>query len=125
MKALLVLVAMKDENLEKTLRKIFADVRSSGAKKVLINVISQQPFHKVVDYIREPMLDNIDIGYELFLWKREDMAKVVEENSKKEFDGVLLYCDNENRSLIEKLFSQLPNNTRANLLKDNCRNPSV
>lgn len=125
MKALLVLVAMKDENLEKTFRKIFADVRSGGAKKVFINVISQQPFHKVVDYIREPMLDNIDIGYELFLWKREDIAKVVEENSKKEFDGVLLYCDNENRSLIEKLFSQLPNNTRANLLKDNCRNPSV
>ncbi|MFP3197659.1 MAG: DUF5751 family protein [Sulfolobaceae archaeon] len=125
MKALLVLVAMKDENLEKTFRKIFADVRSSGAKKVLINVISQQPFHKVVDYIREPMLDNIDIGYELFLWKREDMAKVVEENSKKEFEGVLLYCDNENRSLIEKLFSQLPNNIRVNLLKDNCRNPSV
>jgi len=125
MKALLVLVAMKDENLEKTFRKILADVRLSGAKKVLINVISQQPFHKVVDYIREPMLDNIDIGYELFLWKKEDMAKVVEENSKKEFDGVLLYCDSENRGLIEKLFSQLPNNTRANLLKDNCRNPSV
>jgi len=125
MKTLLVLVAMKDENLEKTFRKIFADVRSSGGKKAYINVISEQPFHLVVEYIRGPMLDNIDIGYELFLWKRDDIAKVVEENSKKEFDGVLLYCDSENRILIEKIFSQLPSSIRANLLKDNCRNPSV
>ncbi|BCU68989.1 DUF5751 family protein [Stygiolobus caldivivus] len=124
MKTVIALVAMGNENLEKTFRKLFSDARSSGSKKVIINVISDQPFHKVVDHIREAMLDNIDIGYELFLWKKDETEKVLEKTAEMQVEGVLLYCDTENRNIIEKIFSQLPNKIRANLLKDNCRNPS-
>mgnify|MGYP001772514054 CR=1 FL=1 len=122
MKTILALVATKDENLEKTFRKIFSDVRVSGSRKVIINVISDDPFHKIVDHVREAILDNIDIGYELFVWKKDEISKIVEKSDN--VDGLLLYCDPENRSIIEKVYSQLPNKAKANLIKDNCRNPT-
>ena len=121
MPQLLALISSNPENLENIFRKVFVDTRASGYKKIVINVISNIPFHELVSYIREAILDNIDIGYELYLWSKDDVGKILDLLSKNSFDGVLLYCDSENKNMIEKVFETFPNKLKAGLIKDYCR----
>jgi len=121
MPQLLALISSNPENLENILRKVFTDTRASGHKKIIINVVSNIPYHELVSYVREAILDNIDIGYELYLWNKDDTSKILNLLSKNSFDGVLLYCDNENKSTVERIFETFPNQLKASLIKDYCR----
>jgi len=121
MPQLLALISSNPENLENIFRKVFTDTRASGHKKIIINVVSDIPYHELVSYVREAILDNIDIGYELYLWNKDDTSKILNLLSKNSFDGVLLYCDNENKSTVERIFETFPNQLKASLIKDYCR----
>ncbi|MDT7875204.1 MAG: DUF5751 family protein [Sulfolobaceae archaeon] len=121
MPQLLALISSNPENLENIFRKVFTDTRASGHKKIIINVVSNIPYHELVSYVREAILDNIDIGYELYLWNKDDTSKILNLLSKNSFDGVLLYCDNENKSTVERIFETFPNQLKASLIKDYCR----
>ncbi|MFP3064137.1 MAG: DUF5751 family protein [Sulfolobus sp.] len=121
MPQLLALISSNPENLENIFRKVFTDTRASGHKKIIINVVSNIPYHELVSYVREAILDNIDIGYELYLWNKDDTSKILNLLSKNSFDGVLLYCDDENKSTVERIFETFPNQLKASLIKDYCR----
>ena len=123
-KNILTIVSANSENLENYFRKIFADVRSSGSKKTSINVFTDLKYSDLVAIVREALLENIDIGYELYLWKKEEVKKFFDYIGKTELDGLLIYCDDENRVFVSKIIDNLPNNIKTNLIKDYCRRSS-
>lgn len=123
-KNILTIISVNNDNLETYFRKIFTDVRSSGSKKTTINVFSSLQYSELVTLIREALLENIDIGYELYIWKKEDLNSFLDYIKKNELDGLLVYCDDENRNFISKIVENIPNNIKSSLIKDYCKRSS-
>ncbi|BAB65486.1 DUF5751 family protein [Sulfurisphaera tokodaii] len=120
-KNILTLISVNNDNFENYFRKIFLDVRSSGSKKTTINVFTEIQYQELVTLIREALLENIDIGYELFLWKKNEVDIFLKNLEKSEVDGLLVYCDDENKVFMSKIVDNLPTAIKRNLIKDFCR----
>ena len=120
-KNILAIVSANSDTLENYFRKIFIDVRNSGSKKTSINVFTDLKYSDLISVIREALLENIDIGYELYLWKKEEANEFLDYVKKSDIDGLLVYCDDENKAFISKIIENLPNNIKSNLIKDRCR----
>ena len=120
-KNILTIISANSDTLENYFRKIFSDVRSSGSKKTTINVFTDLKYSDLVTIVREALLDNIDVGYELYLWKKDEINKFFDYIRKLDVDGLLIYCDDENRAFVTKIVDNLPNNIKSNLIKDYCK----
>ncbi|BFH73557.1 hypothetical protein SJAV_15010 [Sulfurisphaera javensis] len=120
-KNILTIISVNNDNFESYFRKIFSDVRASGSKKTIINVFTDLQYYELVTLIREALLDNIDIGYELYLWKKDQVDYFFKNLEKQEYDGLLIYCDEENKNYISKIVESLPNSIKRNLIKDSCK----
>ncbi|AAY80348.1 DUF5751 family protein [Sulfolobus acidocaldarius] len=117
------IVNVTSENLDNFFRRVLTDVRKLGSKKVVVNIITDLKFHEVVGYIREAMLDNIDIGYELHLWKRDEVNKMLDKLLEYNIDGILIYCDEETRPIMIKIYDAFPNKIKAMITKNYCVQP--
>jgi len=120
-KNILTIISANSDTLENYFRKIFSDVRSSGSKKTTINIFTDLKYSDLVTIVREALLDNIDVGYELYLWKKDEVNKFFDYIRKLDVDGLLIYCDDENRVFVTKIVDNLPNNIKSNLIKDYCK----
>ncbi|BBL46693.1 MULTISPECIES: DUF5751 family protein [Metallosphaera] len=120
-KAVLVLVQVREETLAEVFRKLMKDARASGFRKVIINVISPLPHWQVLASAREAILDNIDLGLEVYTWKPEDVKKMFEKASQLGVDGLMTYCDEDNKYSMSKLMSSLPDSLKISMIKDNCK----
>ncbi|ARM75162.1 DUF5751 family protein [Acidianus manzaensis] len=118
---IVVLVYVKNEELTEVFRKIFRDVRMQGGKKIIAHVISNSEYWDFFANSREALLDNLDLGLEIFTWKPDQINKILEKMHNTEIKGIITYCDDDNKYQMKKIMESLDNTLKAKILKDNCK----
>lgn len=117
----ITLINVKDEELNEIFRKIFRDVRLVGGKKIIAHVITNSPHWNFFANSREALLDNLDLGLEIFTWKIDDVNKMLEKIKSIDIKGIITYCDEENKYQMKKIIESLDNNLKAKIIRDNCK----
>ncbi|EHP70694.1 MAG: DUF5751 family protein [Metallosphaera yellowstonensis] len=120
-KRLLVLVYVNEEELTETLRRVLRDARTSGFRKVIVNVLSQLPHWQVLANSREAILDNIELGLEIYTVNPEEVASFLERKKYYEADGLSLYCDEGHKYQLNKIIGTLPDSVKVNIVKNSCK----
>ncbi|MEM0122359.1 MAG: DUF5751 family protein [Saccharolobus sp.] len=106
------------------IRKMFKDCRLSGSKKLMINFLSNKiSYPEFVQNARESILDNVDLGIYVYIWKPEEIDQMIRKvlEIQKDIKGFIVYCDNDNKQLIERLSAKIPNSIKAKIIKDYCK----
>ncbi|QGA53501.1 hypothetical protein GFS03_02300 [Sulfolobus sp. E5-1-F] len=122
-KPIVVISSTNAEEIPNFVRTMFKDCRLNGSKKLIINFISSIPYPEFIQNAREALLDNIDLGTYIYIWKPEEvdqMMRKILENSQ-DMKGIIIYCDNDNKRFIEKILPKIPNSIKANIIKDYCK----
>lgn len=120
---IIVISSTRPENIPDLIKYVFRSSRASSGKKVYLHFITDIPFQEFTSYAREPLLDNIDLGVEIFTWKEDEiekMMKVIQEEFSDNV-GIIFYCDEEKRNTIKKISQSIPNSYKVNLVKDMCK----
>ncbi|BBG28194.1 DUF5751 family protein [Sulfuracidifex tepidarius] len=120
---IIVISSTRQDKIPDLIKDVFRSSRASSGKKVYLHYINDIPFHEFTSYAREPLLDNIDLGVEIYTWKEneiEKMFKVINEEFSDNV-GIIFYCDEDKKSLIKKISQSLPNSFKVNLVKDMCK----
>ncbi|QKR00483.1 hypothetical protein GWK48_08955 [Metallosphaera tengchongensis] len=120
-KSLLVFVGAREDTLADLFRKIMKDARTSGFRKIVIDVISDSPHWQVLASVREAILDNIDLGLEVYTWKAEEADRMLKKAEEIRPDGVMTYCDEDNKFFMSRLLSNLSEKLKINIVRDNCK----
>ncbi|AWR96684.1 hypothetical protein DFR86_03345 [Acidianus sulfidivorans JP7] len=118
---IVVIVYTKNEELTEVFRKIFRDAKVHGGKKVIAHVISNSEYWDFFANSREALLDNLDLGLEIFTWKPDEINKMLDKINNTEIKGIITYCDDSNKYQVEKIIGSLDNSLKAKILKDNCK----
>lgn len=113
--------AKLEENTD-LFRLLLREVRALKGKKVIVHVLEDVEYWDFLASAREAILDNIDLGLEIYVWKTNDfdkmLKKVQEENNIK---GIITVCGEENKYALRKMLDRLSNSIKANMLKDLCK----
>ncbi len=120
---IIVISSSSNDKIPDMIKEIFRSSRASSGKKIYLHYISDITFHDFASYAREPLLDNIDMGVEIYTWKENEMDKMV-ETIREEFSnnaGIIFYCDEDKRGIIRKISQMIPNSYKVNLVKDMCK----
>lgn len=121
LKRLLVLIYVNEETLTEVIRRVFRDARASGYRKVIVNVISDLPYWQVLANCREAILDNIELGLEIYSVKPEEVIPILERKKYYEANGLSLYCDQDHKYQLSKVANALPDSLKVNIVKDTCK----
>ncbi|ACP54180.1 DUF5751 family protein [Saccharolobus islandicus] len=122
-KPIVVISSTNAEEIPNFIRAMFKDCRLNGSKKLIINFISSISYPEFIQNAREALLDNIDLGAYIYIWKPEEvdqMMKKILEN-RQDMKGIIIYCDDNNKYTIEKILYKVPNSIKANIIKDYCK----
>ncbi|NON63659.1 MULTISPECIES: DUF5751 family protein [Acidianus] len=120
-KPVLVLVHVKDEELNDVFRRMFKDVRQFGSSHIIANIITESEYWKVFANSREAILDNLDLELEIYTWKNEEVDKLMEKVQTYVLKGIITYCSDENKYSMRKVIEVMPNSLKTLMLKDNCK----
>ncbi|AOL17819.1 hypothetical protein BFU36_10470 [Sulfolobus sp. A20] len=119
----MIISSTSPEDIPEFIKKMFKECRLSNSKKLILHFISELSYPEFIQYARESLLDNIDLGVYIYTWKKEDteqmLRKVIE--TKDSMKGLILYCDDNNKVIIEKIMQKIPNSIKANIIKDYCK----
>ncbi len=118
---IIALIYVKDEDLTEIFRKMFKDVRLLGGRKIVANVISNSEYWNFFANAREAILDNLDLGLEIFTWKPNETDKMLKKIQEYNYKGFITYCSDENKYNMRKILDNLPVQMKANMLKDYCK----
>lgn len=119
-----VISSTSPDDIPSFIRKMFKDCRLSGSKKLMINFLSNKiSYPEFVQNARESILDNVDLGIYVYIWKPEEIDQMIRKvlEMQKDIKGFIIYCDNDNKQLIERLSAKIPNSIKAKIIKDYCK----
>ncbi|MEM4082765.1 MAG: DUF5751 family protein [Saccharolobus sp.] len=119
-----VISSTSPDDIPGFIRKMFKDCRLSGSKKLMINFLSNKiSYPEFVQNARESILDNVDLGIYVYIWKPEEIDQMIRKvlEIQKDIKGFIVYCDNDNKQLIERLSAKIPNSIKAKIIKDYCK----
>jgi len=122
-KPIVVISSTNAEEIPNFIRAMFKDCKLNRSKKLIINFISSISYPEFIQNAREALLDNIDLGAYIYIWKPEEvdqMMKKILEN-RQDMKGIIIYCDDNNKHTIEKILHKVPNSIKANIIKDYCK----
>lgn len=89
----------------------------------MINFISNISYPEFIQNARESLLDNIDLGIYIYIWKPDEIEYMLKRilEVKDDMKGLIIYCDSNNKQIIEKILPKIPNSIKANIIKDYCK----
>ncbi|AAK42504.1 hypothetical protein SULI_00800 [Saccharolobus solfataricus] len=122
-KPIIVISSTNSEEIPNFVRAMFKDCRLNGSKKLVINFVSSISYPEFVQNAREALLDNIDLGVYIYIWKPEEVDQMMRRimENHKDMKGMIIYCDDNNKHMIEKILPKIPNSIKANIIKDYCK----
>ncbi|AWR94218.1 DUF5751 family protein [Acidianus brierleyi] len=119
---IIVLFSAKNEETTELFRKVLREAKVLGGKKLIIHVIEDVNYWDFFSNSREAILDNLDLGIEIYTWKTtdtENMIKKIEEiNNPK---GIVTFCSDDYKYMMRKIIDNLPTSLKANIIKDYCK----
>ncbi|BDB98920.1 DUF5751 family protein [Saccharolobus caldissimus] len=120
---LVVISSTSSDNISDFIKRMFTDCRLSGSKKLMINFISNISYPEFIQNARESLLDNIDLGIYIYIWKPDEIEYMLKRilEIKDDMKGLIIYCDSNNKQIIEKILPKIPNSIKANIIKDYCK----
>jgi hypothetical protein len=120
---LIVISSTSSDNISDFIKRMFTDCRLSGSKKLMINFISNISYPEFIQNARESLLDNIDLGIYIYIWKPDEIEYMLKRilEIKDDMKGLIIYCDSNNKQIIEKILPKIPNSIKANIIKDYCK----
>lgn len=120
---LIVISSTSSDNISDFIKRMFTDCRLSGSKKLMINFISNISYPEFIQNARESLLDNIDLGIYIYIWKPDEIEYMLKRilEVKDDMKGLIIYCDSNNKQIIEKILPKIPNSIKANIIKDYCK----
>lgn len=118
---IVALLNVKDEELNDVIRKIFRDTKVMGGKKIILHVITNSPYWNFFANAREALLDNYELGLEIFTWDFNQVGKMIEKIKEADIRGIVTYCSEETKYQMRKIIDSLDNNLKAKIIKDNCK----
>lgn len=118
---IVTLISVKDEELNDTIRKIFRDIKLLKGKKIILHVITSSPYWNFFSNSREALLDNYELGLEIFTWKPEETNKMIEKIKSVDIRGIITYCSEESKYQMRRIIESLDNNLKAKIIRDNCK----
>ncbi|MCY0859144.1 MAG: hypothetical protein OWQ54_01805 [Sulfolobaceae archaeon] len=107
--------------LPNIIRTAFRDCIANKSINLVLNIITDEPYHEVIKFAREALLDNIELGIELFVWKRNEIDKMIEKIKDYDIKGIINNCSKEERYNAEKVLEKLPQDRKTLLIKDYCK----
>ncbi|MCI2413762.1 MAG: hypothetical protein MPF33_00695 [Candidatus Aramenus sp.] len=103
-------------------RTLLREVRALKGKKIIVHVLEDVEYWDFLASTREAILDNIDLGLEIYVWRTSDLDKMLKKvQEEKDIKGVIMVCGEENKYALRKVLDSLPNSVKANMLKDLCK----
>jgi hypothetical protein len=115
------IISSKEEELGNYLRKIFREIKVLGGKKIIVFIVSDVPYWEIIKFSREAILDNIDLGLELFVFNKNEISKLQEKIIKNEIKGILIYCSENRKYIVRKILESMPNSIISNIIRDYCK----
>jgi len=113
LRPILVIAAIRNEELIEFMRKTFKDARTFGARKVIIHAFTNSNYWDFFRDSREAILDNIELGVEIYTWKKDEMEKMLKNIPEPEkLKGVIFHCSEEERMFLKKYRIQSPYSIR-------------
>jgi|GEM_PF-260004 hypothetical protein len=121
---IIFIASCETDNIQKAIREIIFITRKVGGKKAFINLITDQPSWVVLREAREAILENIDLSLEIRTWnynsaEREIMIKELRKQ-KAEAKGLIFYCDQNKRGIIEEVKREIPSEVMMLFMRDEC-----
>lgn len=113
--------AKLEENTD-LFRLLLREVRALKGRKVIVHVLEDVEYWNFLASAREAILDNIDLGLEIYVWKTNDFDKMLKKvQEEKDIKGIITVCGEENKYALRKMLDRLSNSIKANMLKDLCK----
>ncbi|EWG07858.1 MAG: hypothetical protein ASUL_02404 [Candidatus Aramenus sulfurataquae] len=113
--------AKLEENTD-LFRLLLREVRALKGRKVIVHVLEDVEYWNFLASAREAILDNIDLGLEIYVWKTNDFDKMLKKvQEEKDIKGIITVCGEENKYALRKMLDLLSNSIKANMLKDLCK----
>jgi hypothetical protein len=119
---IVVLFSAKNDETIELFRKVLREAKVLGGKKLIIHVIEDVNYWDFFANSREAILDNLDLGIEMYTWKTtetEKMIKKIEETNN--IKGIVTFCSEDYKYMMRKIIDNLPASLKANIIKDNCK----
>ncbi|BBD72414.1 hypothetical protein HS1genome_0803 [Sulfodiicoccus acidiphilus] len=122
LRPIVVISAVKNEELVEFVRRTFKDARTFGARKVIIHSFSGPNYWDFFRDSREAILDNIELGVEIYTWGRDEVEKMLKILPRpEEIKGIVFHCSDDEKMFIRRVQDVIPTQYKASLLKDYCR----
>ncbi len=113
--------AKLEENTD-LFRALLREVRALKGKKVIVHVLEDVEYWDFLASAREAILDNIDLGLEVYVWKTSEYDKMFKKIQEvKDMKGVITICGEDTKYALRKVLDGMPNSIKANTLKDMCK----
>ncbi len=119
---IVVLFSAKNDETIELFRKVLREAKVLGGKKLIIHVIEDVNYWDFFANSREAILDNLDLGIEIYTWKTtetEKMIKKIEETNN--IKGIVTFCSEDYKYMMRKIIDNLPASLKANIIRDNCK----
>lgn len=115
------IISSKLDDLPNIIRTAFRDCVSSKSHNLVLNIITDEPYWEVIKASREAILDNIELGIDLYVWKPDEIDKMIEKMREYDIKGIINNCSKEEKFNAEKVLEKIPNDRKIFIIKDYCK----